>query len=274
MGFTKQWVSYGDDNAYTGYFAAPAGPTLPLASVLVVQELFGVNGHIQNVTERFAAAGYAALAPDLYAHHGKRQAVLAAARVEEVQTFADSLPDAAVAFGPRDALEAHWGERPVDVRMRIGETIDAMRQGMHTQMPAWLAHLRAALQHVNTELPMTEGQKVGCVGYCMGGTLAAQLAACADELAAVAVYYGRPPDIEDIPQIQCPMLVFNGAQDTALMQMWPDFEAGMRKAGKHYAGHTYPNARHAFFNDSRPTYNVLASRDAYARTLMHFNTHL
>ena len=186
----------------------------------------------------------------------------------------DGLPDVMLAFGPREALEPHFGERPADLRTRLGETLDALGHGLKTQMPAWLSHLRAALHYVHTELPMTEGQKVGCVGFCMGGTLTAQLTTCAPELAAAAVYYGRPPNIEDIPQIQCPMLVFNGAEDTALMQMWPDFEAAMLKAGKNYAGRVYPSAHHAFFNDSRPTYNVLASRDAYARTLMHFNTHL
>ena len=38
----------------------------PHAGLLVFQEAFGVNHHIRNVTERFAAAGYVAIAPELF----------------------------------------------------------------------------------------------------------------------------------------------------------------------------------------------------------------
>jgi len=44
-------------------------------AVLVIQEAFGVNGHIQDVTRRVAAEGYVALAPDLYWRAGKQRTV-------------------------------------------------------------------------------------------------------------------------------------------------------------------------------------------------------
>jgi len=44
--------------------AEPAGPSH--GAVIVLQEIFGANAHIRAVTERFAAAGYVALAPALY----------------------------------------------------------------------------------------------------------------------------------------------------------------------------------------------------------------
>jgi carboxymethylenebutenolidase len=50
-----------------GYLALPEGGTGP--GVVVIQEWWGMNAHIQDVVRRFAAAGYVALAPDLY--HGK-----------------------------------------------------------------------------------------------------------------------------------------------------------------------------------------------------------
>ena len=39
---------------------------MSLGGVIVVQEIFGVNAHIRDVTERFAAVGYTAIAPALY----------------------------------------------------------------------------------------------------------------------------------------------------------------------------------------------------------------
>ena len=38
----------------------------PHPGLMVFQEAFGVNGHIRNVTERFAAQGYVAVAPELF----------------------------------------------------------------------------------------------------------------------------------------------------------------------------------------------------------------
>src|ERR1051325_10297201 len=50
-----------------------AGSRAP--GVLVIQEAFGLNGHIKDVARRIAAEGYVALAPDLYWRGGKGRAV-------------------------------------------------------------------------------------------------------------------------------------------------------------------------------------------------------
>src|SRR6266699_6816893 len=42
----------------------------PFPTVLVVQEVFGVHEHIQDLCRRLAKVGYLAIAPDLYARHG------------------------------------------------------------------------------------------------------------------------------------------------------------------------------------------------------------
>jgi carboxymethylenebutenolidase len=53
--------------------ARPEGGPRP--AVLVIQEAFGLNNHIKDVTRRIAAEGYVALAPDLYWRGGKGRAV-------------------------------------------------------------------------------------------------------------------------------------------------------------------------------------------------------
>src|ERR1700694_5340234 len=51
------------------YVARPAGAA-PTRGLLVMQEAFGVNAHIRDVTERFAREGFLAVAPELFHRTG------------------------------------------------------------------------------------------------------------------------------------------------------------------------------------------------------------
>ena len=53
-----------DGFAVPAYLAQPAG--IAKAAIVVIQEIFGVNSHIQAVTDRFAAQGYLAIAPSMF----------------------------------------------------------------------------------------------------------------------------------------------------------------------------------------------------------------
>jgi carboxymethylenebutenolidase len=52
-----------------GYLATPPAGTARGKGVVVIQEWWGLVGHIKSVADRFAAEGFTALAPDLY--HGR-----------------------------------------------------------------------------------------------------------------------------------------------------------------------------------------------------------
>jgi carboxymethylenebutenolidase len=53
------------------YIAFPEGKG-PFPAIIVLQEAFGVNGHIRHIAERLCKEGYAAIAPDLFHRTGKR----------------------------------------------------------------------------------------------------------------------------------------------------------------------------------------------------------
>ena len=61
----KVELTVADGTRMAAYVARPKGAG-PHPGLLVFQEAFGVNHHIRNVTERFAAEGYAAIAPELF----------------------------------------------------------------------------------------------------------------------------------------------------------------------------------------------------------------
>ena len=62
---TKSVKIEGSDLTIDGYLATPVGAG-PFPAVIVIQEIFGVNDHIRDITRRFAQQGYIALAPAIY----------------------------------------------------------------------------------------------------------------------------------------------------------------------------------------------------------------
>jgi carboxymethylenebutenolidase len=273
MGLAIDTVSY-QDGQYSGYFAVPERATKPLPAVLVLHEAWGVNEHIEDLTRRFARAGYAALAPDLYAAQGKRIAPLARERMGELLEFVNRVSSAVLLDEKRRNDEL--SKLPADVQQRLTETFGAlfggevgpMRLGKH--MPALLA----ATKFLREEHAPTRGQPVGSVGYCMGGGLSGLLAGHDPKLAVAIAYYGAPPPAELAPSIHCPVFGFYGGEDTRIIDRIPPFAEAMTRAGRRFESRVYPGAQHAFFNDNRPTYDVRAARDAYARTLEILAKHL
>jgi carboxymethylenebutenolidase len=63
MGKTLE-LTAADGHKLSAYRADPSGK--PKGAIVVIQEIFGVNHHIRNVTDKFAAAGYVAIAPALF----------------------------------------------------------------------------------------------------------------------------------------------------------------------------------------------------------------
>ena len=63
-----------DGHKFDAYIAQPTGE--PKAGIVVLQEIFGVNAHIRSVADRFARAGYLAIAPALF-DRAQRDAELA-----------------------------------------------------------------------------------------------------------------------------------------------------------------------------------------------------
>ena len=70
MNIQTEWVNLNvsDGTKMRSYVATPATP--PRAALLVFPEIFGINSHIRDITERFARQGYLAVAPELFHRSG------------------------------------------------------------------------------------------------------------------------------------------------------------------------------------------------------------
>ena len=72
LGPTGEMISFdSEDRTLEGYLVRPAAAQGDAPGVLVIHEIFGLTEPIKAVAERFAAAGYVALAVDLFAHQNK-----------------------------------------------------------------------------------------------------------------------------------------------------------------------------------------------------------
>jgi carboxymethylenebutenolidase len=119
--------------------------------------------------------------------------------------------------------------------------------------------------------PDVRKDRIGSVGWCMGGKYSLKLAVSEPTLAAAVAYYGAPPTKdEEIARIKAPVLGNYGAEDKGPA---PDqvkaFEAAMKRAGKSTDIKIYDGAGHAFANVNNPWggYREAAAKDAWARTV-------
>jgi carboxymethylenebutenolidase len=116
--------------------------------------------------------------------------------------------------------------------------------------------------------------QVGMVGFCFGGGVTWQMAIHLPELCAAVPYYGPLPPVQDVASIHAPVLAFYGGLDQRINQSIPPVETAMQQHGKVYEKVIYPDADHAFHNDTGPRYNPQAAQDAWKRTLDWFGKYL
>jgi carboxymethylenebutenolidase len=267
MAIKSEWITYGDE---TGYLARPEHAALPLPGVIVIQEVFGVDEHIEDVTRRIAAAGYAALAPDLYAKKGRRPDPLTRERIAEAMAVGATLPPGAL-MDPA-AREAALSKLPAEQARRVIESVGLLYDFRAPgKIEGFTKSLVLAQRALKNDRPETRGKKVACVGFCMGGGLSALLSCVEPELAGAAVYYGNTQSEELIAKTKVPVVAFYGGLDQHVNAGIPACVEGMAKAGRSFAHTVYPGANHGFFNDTRPTYNVDAARDSWAKLMEFFN---
>ena len=225
--------------------------------MIVIQEVFGLDDHIEDLARRFAREGYLALAPDLYCHDSVR----ATLSIEDIES--------ALAAGRGD-VEANIRQLPADRQERVRRAID-WRNNRNTS--TYVPDLEAAVAYLKGRSDV-RSEAVGCIGYCMGGGLSGQLATSGAEVAAAVINYGAPPPANDIPKVRCAVQGHYGGLDTGITSRIPDFEAAMKGAGKDFTAYVYEGAQHAFFNDMRPSYHPEASKLTWERTLDFLQRHL
>ncbi len=209
-----------------GYLAVPGSGSGP--AVIVLQEYWGLVPHIKDIADRFAKAGFVALAPDLY------------------DGEATSSPDQA------------------------GKLMMALQIEQTEKQLAGAVNFLLSLEE-------TRGDRVGTVGFCMGGQLSLY-AACANEKVGACVdFYGIHPHVKpDLNKLKAPVLGFFADRDEYVPPAKVhELEQALKAAGKAVDFTIFSATEHAFFNNTRPeVYHEANAATCWTRMLAFLTEHL
>ena len=139
-----------------------------------------------------------------------------------------------------------------------------------------VAYLRSGVAYLKA-LKYVKANRVGAVGWCMGGSFAMQLAIAEPSLRAVAINYGAlETDPAQLKKIRAAILGNFGAQDRGITPKdVADFAAAMKSIGHPVNVKEYPDAGHAFQNpNNKGGYRPADTADADQRMFAFFAKYL
>jgi carboxymethylenebutenolidase len=129
--------------------------------------------------------------------------------------------------------------------------------------------LRAAYDFLASQ-PNVKKDRIGSIGWCMGGGYSLDTALAEPHLAATVINYGHlATDTSELKKINAPILGLFGGQDRGIT---PDdvkkFQQAMEQLGKKIEVKIYPDAGHAFENpNNKQGYRSDDAADAWQRTV-------
>jgi carboxymethylenebutenolidase len=227
------------DGEIPAYRAMPAKGG-PFATILVVQEIFGVHEHIKDICRRLAKLGYLAVAPELYARQGD---VSKETDIQKIlANVVSKVPDAQV-MSDLDAT-VEWSKKSGK-----GDTSKLGVTGF-----CWGGRIVWLYAAHNPNL------KAGVAWY-------GRLVGMADEL------HPKHP-LELAGQIKAPVLGLYGGADMGIPNDTVEkMQAALKDAKQPSEIVLYPDTPHGFNADYRPTYRADKAADGWKRMLAWFKEH-
>jgi len=210
----------------------------PRGGIVVVQEAFGVNDHIEEVTRRFAAEGWLAVAPHLFHRSGD-------------PSF--GYEDISLVFPAMQALTAEGVLADVDAALSALSSagIPPERTGIvGFCMGGTVALVTAAQRDV-----------AAAVSFYGGGVTVGR--------------FGFRPLVEEALDLRAPWLGLYGDLDQGIpVEEVEQLRSAATSSGQPTEVVRYPEAAHGFHCDVRDSFHPECAADAWHRTLAWFDEHL
>jgi carboxymethylenebutenolidase len=220
------------------YEAVPDGQ--PRGGLVVIQEAFGVNEHIEDVTRRGADAGYHSVAPDLF-HRSGGGTVPYGQFDKVIEKFKDIYGDEAVLIDVDGAINhlraAGFGDKQIGI---VGFCAGGR-----------IAFLTALRRDIGA-----------AIGFYGGGIVTGR-------------FPQFPALVDETPSLKTPWLGLFGDQDGSIPVVEVEqLRAALQDAPVDSDVVRYPDAGHGFHCDQRPDYKPDDAKDAWARTVAWLDSHV
>ena len=215
-----------DGTSMNAYVARPAEEG-KFPGMLVLQEAFGVNAHIRDVTERIAREGFVAIAPELFHRTGS-------------------------------GFEGRYDDFPA-----VMPHMQALTEAGQA------ADIRASYEWLRNH-PQVTPDRIGSIGFCMGGRASFLADATVPLQASISFYGGGIAQgmLHRAKDLHAPILVYWGGRDKHIL---PEHShavtEALTQAGKDFVNVNVSYADHGFFCDARASYNAAAARLAWSLVL-------
>jgi carboxymethylenebutenolidase len=206
-----------------------------LPGIIVIHSNRGLNDHFQDVSRRFAKLGYVAIAPDLASRAGGTEFITKTG----TPSRAGPVPDA------------------------LGKLGDG----------AFAEDMLTTLQYLKS-LPYIQTERVGCVGFCFGGTVLYKFLTLTKDIKAAVPYYGSAPPLEDVGKITASTYAMYGELDERINVGIPALESAMKNSGKDFKYKIFPGAKHAFFANNNDNYHEEAAEESWKIVIQFFERQL
>ncbi|HYA34295.1 MAG TPA: dienelactone hydrolase family protein [Candidatus Binataceae bacterium] len=212
----------------------------PYPGLIVVMEAFGLNSHIRSITDRFAAEGFVAIAPNLYFRQ----------------------PNNVVGYN----------DLPGAFRL-MGSINDDQ---VVADMSACIDHL-SALKDVKPSFATTGfcmGGRIAFLTACRNPKVKAAAPFYGGGMVTPRQPGTKAP-IEYVDGLKAPVLAFFGGKDAFIpLEEVDKFRDALKKAGKQAEVVLYADADHGFMCDDRPSHHPTHAKEAWAKTIAFFKTNL
>lgn len=250
--------------------------TGPWPGILYPFESYGLTDHMVHNATKTAAHGYVVIVPDLYHRLGRLRTA------------------------PYWEFQGTWTSQPYPILARV-----LMWELRNDQL---FDDMDAAREHLKS-LTSVRPDRLAAIGSWMGARIALFYATLRPEIKALVQLYGAgagsinhwedylrflsltgqkaPTDptpagnarilgvvMDHISQLRAPVLILPTVRGEARAEEGP-VEAALRKLGKPFEVHDYPNTRTGFDNPSvHGAYNAEYANDAWQRTFVFLKKHL
>ena len=264
MEFLNQTVIFkGFDGAdMTTYVAAPKSEGR-YPAIIIVHEAWGLNEQIKGVANRYAEQGFVSIAPHLFS----REKNLTEQAIEKAMMRIWQIPPEK--RNDPSAVQSLMESLPENER----EIMNFFFTGRENAEKIMVQDLLCCLDYAKN-LDTVDAEKLGITGFCLGGGLTYQLATEYPFNAAVPFYGANPKPLEAVAKINGPIFGVYAGEDQRITSGVPALVESMIRHKKTFQMKIYQGTQHAFFNETRPSYNKAAAQDAWTMTLAFFNKNL